>query len=85
MNTAREILKQADTLRREQAQMEKFSDEICRRINDKDTKWQVSVGSGWFYVPLSVMHAIQYGVTVRLAHLADEIDALEARVLVVES
>ena len=68
MNTAREILKQADDLKLDQAEMEKLTAAIARQLDG--TNWEVSFGFGWFPIPVSVMHVIRDGVeALSLIHI----------------
>jgi len=82
MSTAREILRQSDDLKREQAKMDEFAANVEKRLNRTDS--QIAIGSGWFPVPPSVMRAIADAVLVHQNNLTDRIDTLEARVQVVE-
>jgi len=83
VNTAREILKQADDLKREQTKMDELAAQVEKHLNGTDCS--ISLGNGWFAVPVSAISAIADAVLAHQNHLTDQIDALEARVQVVES
>lgn len=82
MSTAREILRQADDLKREQVKMNCLAARVEERLDITDA--QIAVGGSMFPVPPSVMRAIADAVLVHQNNLTDRIDALEARVQVVE-
>lgn len=82
MSTAREILRQADDLKRQQARMDLLTAAIEHQLTQADP--QVCVGGAWYVVPASVMRVLAEAVLLHQNQITAQVDALEARVQVVE-